>query len=274
MAPSLSDIIGILDSLAPPSLAEEWDNCGLQLGDLSWPVKKIWVALDPTLQVVEAACARKFDLLVTHHPLIFRPLKSIEFHTPLGAVINMAPRHKRAIFAAHTNLDSVTGGLNDILSRRLGLKDLMPLATGGQVDESITGEHGPGIGRVGRLDKTMELKSLARSIKKKMGLKTIKFAGAPDLRIKKAAVCTGSGSSLLEDFFASGAQVYISGDIRYHDARDVEAANRGIIDIGHFPSECFIGQDLTAQLRIKFDKTGIDVAVEACDIEKDPFEIL
>jgi len=274
MAPLLSDMIGILDSLAPPSLAEEWDNCGLQLGDLSWPVKKIWVALDPTLQVVEAACAQKVDLLVTHHPLIFRPLRSIEFHTPLGAVINLATRHNLAIFAAHTNLDSVTGGLNDILARRLGLKDLVPLSTGGQINESISGGPGPGIGRVGSLAKAMDLKSLARSVKKKMGLKTIKFAGDPDLLIKEAAVCTGSGSSLLPDFFASGAQVYISGDMRYHDARDVEAANRGVIDIGHFASECFIGQDLTAQLRNKFDKTGINVAVEACDIEKDPFEVL
>jgi dinuclear metal center YbgI/SA1388 family protein len=274
MAPSLSDIIGILDSLAPPSLAEEWDNCGLQLGDLSWPVKKIWVALDPTLQVVEAACAQKVDLLVTHHPLIFRPLRSIEFHTPLGAVINMATRHNLAIFAAHTNLDRVTGGLNDILARRLGLKDLKSLATGGPTKEPISGEPGPGIGRVGSLDKAMDLKSLARSVKKEMGLKIIKFAGDPDLLIKKAAVCTGSGSSLLTDFFASGAQVYISGDMRYHDARDVEAGNRGVIDIGHFSSESFIGQDLTAQLRNKFDQTGINVTVEACDIEKDPFEVL
>lgn len=274
MSPSLSDIIGILDSLAPPALAEEWDNCGLQLGDLSWPIKKIWVALDPTRPVVEAACAQKVDLLITHHPLIFRPLRSIEFHTPLGAIINMATRHNLAIFAAHTNLDSITGGLNDILARRLGLRQLMPLATGGQIKESISSGPGPGIGRVGSLEKAMDLKSLARSIKKKMGLKMLKFAGDPDLLIKKAAVCTGSGSSLLTDFFASDAQVYISGDMRYHDARDIEAANRGVIDIGHFPSESFIGKDLAAKLKNKFGKTGINVAVEACDIEKDPFEIL
>ena len=274
MAHLLSDIIDILDRLAPPSLAEEWDNCGLQLGDLSWSVSKIWIALDPTLAVVEAACDRKIDLLVTHHPLIFRPLKSIEFHTPLGAVIQKATRHNLAIFAAHTNLDSVTGGLNDILARRLGLKNLMPLATGGQIKDLISGDSGPGIGRVGRLDKATELKTLAHSIKKKMGLRTIKFAGDPDLLIKKAAVCTGSGSSLLAQFFDSGAQVYISGDMRYHDARDIEAVNRGVIDIGHFASECFVGQDLAVKLRNQFDKSGIDVAVEACEIEKDPFEVL
>ena len=284
MVHTLSDIIRILDNLAPPFLAEDWDNCGLQLGDPAWPVTKIWVALDPTLQVVEAACAQKVDLLITHHPLIFKPLKSIEFQTPLGAVLNMATRHNLAIFAAHTNLDSTAGGLNDILARRLGLKDLkplVPLVAGGEIkqfkddiDPLIPRECGPGIGRVGHLGKAMDLKSLARAIKKKMGLKVIKFAGDPHLSIKKAAVCTGSGSSLLGDFFASGAQVYISGDMRYHDARDVEAANLGIIDIGHFSSECFIAEDLAARLSTIFVESGIEVSVEACDIEKDPFEVL
>jgi dinuclear metal center YbgI/SA1388 family protein len=281
MAPTLSEIIQILDDLAPPFLAEEWDNCGLQLGDPAWPITKIWVALDPTLQVVEAACDQKVDLLVTHHPLIFKPLKSIEFHTPLGAVLNLATRKSLAIFAAHTNLDSAAGGLNDILARRIGLKDLKPLIAGKEITRYqydnyplISGGHRPGIGRVGYLAKAVDLKSFARKIKKEMGLKKIKFAGDPHLKIEKAAVCTGSGSSLLGDFFTSGAQAYISGDMRYHDARDVEAANLGVIDIGHFSSESFIAEELAARLSTIFAESGIEVTVEACDIEKEPFQIL
>lgn len=281
MAPKLSDIIHILDNLAPPFLAEEWDNCGLQLGDPAWSITKIWIALDPTLQVVEAACAQKVDLLITHHPLIFKPLKSIEFQTPLGAILNLATRQSLAIFAAHTNLDSAAGGLNDILARRIGLKDLKPLVAGKEIKRYqydnyplISGENRPGIGRVGYLGTAMDLKSFARMIKKEMGLKRLKFAGDPHLTIKKAAVCTGSGSSLLANFFASGAQAYISGDMRYHDARDVEAANLGVIDIGHFSSECFIATELAARLSTIFVESGIKVTVEACDIERDPFEIL
>lgn len=281
MAPKLTDIIQILDNLAPPFLAEEWDNCGLQLGDPAWSVTKIWVALDPTLQVVEAACAQKVDLLITHHPLIFKPLKSIEFQTPLGAILNLATRKNLAIFAAHTNLDSAAGGLNDLLARRIGLKDLKPLVAGKEIKRYqydnyplISREPRPGIGRVGYLGTAMDLKSFARMIKKEMGLKRLKFAGDPHLSIKKAAVCTGSGSSLLADFFASGAQAYISGDMRYHDARDVEAAKLGVIDIGHFSSECFIATELAARLSTIFVESGMEVAVEACDIEKDPFEVL
>lgn len=281
MATALSDIIDILDNLAPPFLAEEWDNCGLQLGDASWSVTKIWVALDPTLQVVEAACEQKVNLLITHHPLIFKPLRSLEFNTALGAVINLATRRNLAIFAAHTNLDSAKGGLNDMLARRLGLKDLKPLVAGKEVKRYrydnyplMSREHQPGIGRVGHLAKAMNLKSFARAIKKEMGLKTIKFAGDPHLAVQKVALCTGSGSSLLEAFFASGAQAYISGDIRYHDARDVEAAKLGIIDIGHFSSESFIAEDLAARLGTILAESGLDVVVEACNIEKDPFELL
>ena len=281
MAITLSDIIHILDNLAPPFLAEEWDNCGLQIGDPAGSVTKIWVALDPTLQVVEAACAQKVDLLITHHPLIFKPLKSIEFNTPIGAVLNLATRQNLAIFAAHTNLDSAAGGLNDILAGRIGLKNLKPLVAGKVIKRYkydnyplISHEHRPGIGRVGYLGTAMDLKSFARVIKKEMGLKIIKFAGDPHLTIKKAAVCAGSGSSLIANFFASGAQVYISGDMRYHDARDVEAANLGVIDIGHFSSECFIAEDLAARLSTIFVESGIQVSVEACDIEKDPFEVL
>ena len=274
MAPLLSDIIGILDSLAPRALAEEWDNCGLQLGDVNWPVRKIWVALDPTLPVVEAACGQKVDLLVTHHPLIFRPLKAIEFHTPLGSIINMATRNHLAIFTAHTNLDSVSGGLNDILADRLGLKDLEPLSTRLESALPDISASKAGIGRIGTLDKAVKLKSLAKAIKQNLGLETIKFAGDPNLLVKKAAVCTGSGSSLLADFFASGAQVYISGDMRYHDARDVEAANLGVIDIGHFSSECFIAQEFAVRIDKRVEDVGFKVAVEPCNIEKDPFEVL
>jgi dinuclear metal center YbgI/SA1388 family protein len=278
MAHTLSDIISILDNLAPPSLAEEWDNSGLQLGDPAWPVTKIWVALDPSKGVVEAACAQDVDLLITHHPLIFKSLKAIELHTPLGAILSTAIRHNLAIFAAHTNLDNAPGGLNDILAKRLGLQDLQPLATGGEIRRFkydsyplLHHEDRPGIGRVGHLGKTMDLKSLARTVKAEMGLKSVKFAGNPCLPVEKVAVCTGSGSSLLSNFFASGAQVYVSGDIRYHDARDVEAANLGVIDIGHFSSEHFMAEDLAARLGAIFSESGINIAIEACDIEIDPF---
>lgn len=277
MIATVSDIIDVMNTLAPHLLAEEWDNVGLQIGDPQQEVKNIWIALDPTLPVLDAACRENVDLLITHHPLIFRPLKSIDFQTPLGSLLNMAVRHRLAVFSAHTNLDIVAGGINDILSERIGLTNLKILRKTSapcKIQSSDTDGSAQGLGRIGTLESSLELITFAKVIKKKMGIKTIRFAGNPSLTVKEVAVCSGSGSGLLADFFASGAQVYVSGDLKYHDARDVEAANLGIIDIGHFSSEKLIIHALSERLKEILPARGFEVNVVACDLEKDPFLVL
>jgi dinuclear metal center YbgI/SA1388 family protein len=368
----IADIIEILELYAPTWLAEEWDNVGLQIGDKSWPVQTIRIALDPTPDVVKDAIKNNVDLLITHHPLIFRPLKSINFNKPLGSIIQMASHHRMAIFSAHTNLDNAMDGLNDVLARRIGLRNLkvlghpkkdnifklvvyVPLAyeqnvmtslfetkTGvigsysccsfrskgkgtyrpgplsrpfageiGQishVDEArietvvrendlmgvidhlrknhpydtmaydvyplMPSENTQGSGRIGKLEKSINFKSFAKFIKKKLNLDYLKVAGNPDLIIKTVAVCSGSGSSFMNNFVASGAQVYISGDLGYNDARTVEAENLGLIDIGHFASEHLIVDVLVNRLDKILSEKGFDVKIEACKLEKDPFMVL
>ena len=281
MGATVGQIIKIMDQLAPPWLAEEWDNVGLQIGDPRLPVRRIWVALDPSPEVVKAACGKDVDLLITHHPLIFSPLKSINFDTPGGSIIQMASQHQLAIFCAHTNLDIVRDGVNDVLAKRLGLKHLgvlQPVNAGEPPNNDnsplVGGEVQHGIGRIGSLAKTTRLKSLAMMVKEKLKLNFAKVTGNPELKVTQVAICSGSGSSLMQTFISSGAQVYISGDIRYHDARDAENANRGIIDIGHFPSEHLMVEALVHQLKKIFNREGIKTKVEACNIEKDPFIIL
>ena len=110
---TVSDVIGLMDELAPPELAESWDNPGLQIGSPAWPVQKILVALDALPAVVADACEQGADLLITHHPFIFKALKQIDYSTPQGRMIEMATRHRLAVFSAHTNLDWASGGLND-----------------------------------------------------------------------------------------------------------------------------------------------------------------
>jgi len=124
---TVADIIQVMASIAPSSLAEKWDNPGLQVGAKDHPVKTIWVSLDPSRQVVDAACKKGVDLLITHHPLIFHPLKSIDFSTPTGSIIKTAINGNLAIFSAHTNLDSAKGGVNDVLASKIGLKGLTAL---------------------------------------------------------------------------------------------------------------------------------------------------
>ena len=245
------------------------------------PVRRIWVALDPSPEVVKAACQKEVDLLITHHPLIFRPLKSIDFATPGGSSIRMAAHHQMAIFSAHTNLDIVRDGVNDVLAQRLGMRNLsvlQPVKVGERAKEDIRpltgGETEYGIGRIGSLAKAGSLKSLVSLVKKKLKLDFVKIAGDLEMKITQVAICSGSGSSLMQACLSSKAQAYISGDIHYHDAREAEDANRAIIDIGHFPSEHLMVDALAQQLANIISKAGIEAEITACTIEKDPFRIL
>ena len=235
---------------------------------MDWPVKLIWISLDPVPDVVSVACSKDVDLLITHHPLILQHIKSIHFNSPIGAVIQMASQHRLAVFTAHTNLDNAVDGVNDILAYRIGLKNLEVLEKISEYEEK------QGIGRIGELDQETKLKSFALKIKEKFGLKSVKIAGKPDLTVNKAAVCAGSGSSQMKNFFSSGAQVFISGDLRYHDARAAVDKNLGLIDIGHFASEHLIVDVLAERLQKMIYNKGLKVKVDTCKLENDPFIIV
>ncbi len=371
MSVKVSDIIRLMNEIAPQNLAENWDNSGLQVGDKNWPVKSIMVALDPLPDIVAEACRKKINLLITHHPLIFKPLSRIDFSTPVGSTIQLSVQNRLSLFAAHTNLDSASGGINDIISEKLGLKALSVLSkpeqlekyklvfyvpadhekklleilfqtragvigkytccsfrnqgTGtfkpgssakpfsgsigvlSQVDEvrietivnrqdldavlALLKKHHPyetmaydiyplipengnqGLGRVGSLPDRLRLDQFSDQVRRVLNLASVRVVGDPGLMVEKVAVCSGSGSSLLGDFFASGAQVFISGDIRYHDARASEEAGVGIIDVGHFGSEHLVVNVLMQKLRDAILAKAMDVSIEACDLEKDPFVV-
>jgi dinuclear metal center YbgI/SA1388 family protein len=263
---SLSALIRIIETIAPPSLAEAWDNVGLQLGDPAAEVTSIWVALDPSPEVIEAACRSGIDLLITHHPLFFRALQKIDLRTPVGKIVERALRNGLAIFAVHTNLDAATAGLNDILARRLGLKRITALV---KSDGQTPIVHG--IGRVGALPRTLSLKALALDVKKKLGVEAVRITGNPALRVRRVALCTGSGGSMMPHFLASGAEAFVTGDVRYHEAREIEAEGLGLIDAGHFHSERLIKDEWVRTLKTAFTRRRVAVRVEACPLEKDPF---
>jgi putative NIF3 family GTP cyclohydrolase 1 type 2 len=132
-------------------------------------------------------------------------------------------------------------------------------------------ETSQGIGRCGDLPNQTDLKSLVVMVKRIFGLKTVRMVGEPDLAIQKAAVCTGSGGSLVSNFLASQAEVFISGDIKYHEAREVQAAQKSVIDIGHFASEHIMVSELTAQLQSAIASKNLEVTVSPCPLERDPF---
>lgn len=268
----IADIAGIMEEIAPASLAEAWDNCGLQVGASQWPVEKIWVALDPLLEVIEAAGQRGVDLVITHHPLIFKGLKRIDLNSFEGKVIASALRSQTAVYAAHTNLDSAADGINDVLACRIGLQSTTPLLESAHYDKGAGEPSAPvGLGRIGMIASPMPVKEWAGRLKQQLRLEHIKIAGNLDRPVHRVAVCSGSGSSLMDTFLSSDADVYVSGDLRYHDARIVEDSGRAFVDIGHFASEHIMIDTLVGKLMAAVEKTGWDISVEPCSIESDPF---
>lgn len=271
MTGDVAEFIRVLDRIAPVHLAESWDNVGLQIGSRQWPVKKIWTALDPLVEVVDQACANHVDLLVTHHPLFFKAIKRIDCQTALGRIIQKALSCQLAIYSAHTNLDSAVGGVNDVLASRIGLSDLCVLAQPTKADRS---NNDTGLGRVGTLPASIRLSALAEQLKKALNVGSLKVVGHLDQQVNTVAVCSGSGGSFLDAALASGAQVYVSGDLGYHTARDAQQAGIGLIDIGHFGSERLVVDALAASIRDVSQTRGLDVTVEAATIETDPFHQL
>jgi dinuclear metal center YbgI/SA1388 family protein len=266
-----------MEAIAPPELAEKWDNVGLQIGKRNWPVQKVVTALDPCPEVFRDAIHQQANLLITHHPLLFSPIKSIDLDSPVGAMIDDALKNRLAVYAAHTNLDSTADGLNDILAQRIGLTNIAVLLSAERPGESPKKNSLPvlqGLGRIGTLPQPTNLKTLALTIKKSLSLDHVAMVGNPEMAVYTIAVCTGSGAGLLSSVYASGAEVYVSGDLRYHDAREAEMNRLGLIDIGHFASEHLMVDALAARLTEVFNARGDSVIVQASHVENNPFVIL
>ena len=267
MGATVADILAAVAAVAPWHLAEDWDNVGLQIGSRLWPVQRVMTALDPTLAVVREAIDRRANVLVTHHPLIFSPLRTLNVDSPTGRILEALFEHRLAVIAAHTNLDAVQGGVNDVLASLLAMDDIAIL-------QPSEGDPSCGLGRIGRIASCRSLSELAATIRDRMALPHVRFAGSPELEVSRVALCSGSGSSLIEAFLASDAEVFITGDVRYHDAREIEAHGRGVVDVGHFESEHIVLEVLTDQLTEQMISHGLDVPIEACAGECAPFKTI
>lgn len=268
---TVNDLLQCLNTVVPLELAEKWDNCGLQTGRYDWPAKKILVALDVSTALMEKAADWGADVVLTHHPLMITPLRQMDFSVMPGSAVALSAARKISIISLHTNLDKARGGLNDRFARMLGLQQLRSLQ-GGDERVATTGDD-PGIGRIGELSAPMSLTTLAKKVKHQFKAEYVRMVGPSDLSVTTVAVCTGSGESLLQDVFCAGVQAYITGDMKYHGARDAQDRGTGIIDVGHFASER-IAVDLLKEMVESFSNQG-DFIFEVNDYreESDPFVI-
>ncbi len=269
---NISKILVLLDQFAPFSLAEPWDNSGLQIGHPDSEVSKIMIGLDVTVGLIDAAQRSSADLVLTHHPLMIEPENRFDFSKMPGSVIHAAAKADIAIISAHTNLDKAQGGLNDYCASRIGLTSVSPFVRADNVPSSA--DHAILPGCRASLDVPVSLQAFAAQIKHRLDLDAVRVIGNPDMKVQSIVLCTGSGGSLISDFIRSGADLFITGDIKYHDARDIEAAGRSLIDIGHFGSEHMAIDLLYERLKSAFEKAGEQMRIEKYLDEKDPFNIV
>ena len=225
-----SQIINILESYAPKYMAEDFDNVGLLIGDASREAESVMLCLDVDEFVAEEAVKKGVGLIVSHHPIMFSPIKKITADTSEGRCILKLIENNIALYSAHTNLDAVKGGLNDLMCEILGIDDAAVLAKS---------EGDFGIGRVGMLSESVTLRELAEKIKVLFSLESVRFSGNEDRKIERVALCSGGGSSMVYDAVAAGADVYISGDLKYNNVRDLVFSGVGFIEIPHYKSEIF-----------------------------------
>lgn len=265
MVPKLCDFLELLEEQAPSWLAEEWDNPGLQVGELSKEIKKILFALDPTLQAIEEAASREAQLLLTHHPLIFRPLTSLDPEIYPANVIFKAIQEGIAVVAAHTNLDVVPGGISDVLGRLFDLQKTEVL------DEDPNPRFpGAGLGRIGHLRKPMTLLAVMDATKTLLGTDDVRVLGSKDLMIRRVAVVGGSGGDMVAVASRRGADLLVTGDINHHNALEAQARGLALIDGGHFYTEKAALRPVKEHFVGKMRDRGWNVSVEIFENENAP----
>ena len=254
------DIMKVIEATYPKHAALEWDNVGLLVGRTEKEVKKIYVALDATDEVIEQAVAANADMLITHHPLLFSPLKKITDEHFIGGRVVKLLQHDISYYAMHTNYDVC--GMADISAAILGLD-------GAETLEVTDKESMEGIGKVGDFSDPMSLQECGKFIKEKFQLDSVKVFGDLSSAVQRVAICPGSGKGMTELALEKNADVLVTGDIGHHEGIDAVAQGLAIIDAGHYGLEHIFIEDMANYLRKNIE----GIVVETHEITH-PFQVI
>jgi len=249
----LREVVDVLERLYPPSTAQSWDRVGLVTGDPEQPVARVLLALDPTLAVIEEARTLQADLLLTHHPLLLRGVHSVATTTAKGAGVTQLVVGDIALYVAHTNADVAADGVCEALAAAAALTDTRPLVV---VDDQP-------LGRVGRLAAPVTLGAFATSLHAALPRAAggLRVSGPADAVVETVAVLGGAGDDQFEAVRRSGADVYVTADLRHHPALEAREESRGgppyLVDAGHWSSESVwlptVRDALSRALRVDID---------------------
>ncbi|WP_431859583.1 Nif3-like dinuclear metal center hexameric protein [Micrococcus terreus] len=274
--PTLAQVMEAVEELWPPSLSEGWDATGLVVGRPESPVQRIHFAVDPVMEVVDEAVGAGAQLLITHHPLLLRGVNTVAATSYKGQLVHTLIEGGCGLLTCHTNADSAVGGVSDVIAEILGLEDLCPLAP------AKDGLPEEGIGRVGTLPQALTLADFAARVFSAMPAVAggVRVAGDRDGLVSTVAVCGGAGDSLFDQVRASGADVYITADLRHHpasEARETALLNGGrpyLIEVSHFASEWLWLPAAAQTLDNLLTDRGFEVDIAVSGRNTDPWDFV
>ncbi len=243
--PTVRDVCRFLEAFAPPRLAEEWDNVGLLVGRQDRPAGRIMTCLTVTPDSAAEAVAEKADLIVTHHPLPFRPLKRLTDQTTPGALLLQVIEAGLAIYSPHTAFDSAQEGINRRLAEGLELLQVTPLRP--REDETAS-EASLGAGRFGRLPTATPLAEVADRVKDFLQIERLQLVGDPQCRVQTIAVACGSAGEFLEPARRLGCDALVTGETTFHTCLEAESTGVALLLPGHYASERFAVERLAEVL--------------------------
>ena len=258
----VSDILNFVETLAPRAMKMDWDNVGLLCGSRSTPVTKVLVALDPFEHVCREAANWGAELIVTHHPLIFRPLPNVTDETSIGRGIMTLIRQGISAVNAHTNLDQAPGGVNDVLAQTLGLNDIRVIAPCGTDD----GGREWGLLRMGEVN-AQSLDSFLCTVKEKLRCDGLRYVdgGKP---VRKVAVGGGACADGFREALDAGCDTFVTSDIKYNQFWDARDLGLNLIDAGHFHTENPVVAVLAEQIAAAFPEIEVKISETHSDCVK------
>lgn len=259
---TVQDLLNILNDIAADDLAETWDNVGLLIGSPDHRISAVLLALDPTIELIDQAQNHGAELVITHHPAIFHPLKSLRIDQPVGNFISSALQAGISVISCHTNLDSTQGGVSDVLAQTLGLVNTEPLVAVNNCNNAC------GLGRIGNLETAVTPDTFIAGMYSALSPPWLLEAGPRPELVSRVAVCGGSCSDLSETALQAGADVFITAEVKHAAARWAEEAGLWLIDGGHFATENPAMPALQQLLANKLKQA--DMAVQIHSVRQDP----
>ena len=252
---TVGDILKFVETLAPRPMKMDWDNVGLLCGSKRQTVTRVLIALDPFEGVCREAAEVGAELIVTHHPLIFSPLKEVTDETSIGRSIQLLCRHGISAINAHTNLDCAPGGVNDVLARKLGLRDAKVISPSGTDSEGREW----GLLRCGTVEE-QSLEAFLPQVKEQLGSKGLRYVNG-GMPVRKVAVGGGSCAGGMLEALDAGCDTFVTADVKYNQFWDAYDLGLNLIDAGHFATENPVTEYLKEQLSAAFPEVEFVISM-------------